>query len=40
MQTLNTFPNNLFNNFLKIELLSYTEGFISEETKNKFGKMK
>ncbi len=37
---LNTFPNNLFNNFLKIELLSYTEGFISEETKNKFGKMK
>jgi hypothetical protein len=37
---LNTFPNNLFNNFLKIELLSYTEGFISEETKNKFGKLK
>ena len=34
---LSTFPNNLYNKYLHIQPLKYTFGFLSQETKDKFG---
>lgn len=33
---LETFPNNIYNYFIRIKPLKYNQGFVSEITKNKF----